>query len=104
MYFPVSVTDIAQRRSRRRSVDENTTQSSVDVLWDELQSQVSLRSTSIYLSSGAVLGQNIWGTSLPSFVVSFLFPFHSIVSAFLSLVDPAHQLLLPLAAFKCDVF
>ena len=26
------------------------------------------------------------------------------VSALLSLVGPAHQLLLPLAAFKCDVF
>ena len=26
------------------------------------------------------------------------------VSALLSLVDPAHQLLLPLASFKCDVF
>ena len=30
--------------------------------------------------------------------------FRVTVSAFLSLIDPAHQLVLPLAAFKCDVF
>ena len=30
--------------------------------------------------------------------------FRVTVSALLSLVGPAHQLLLPLAAFKCDVF
>ena len=43
---------------------------------------------------------------LPFLVLSICLTCHFMVtvSALLSLVGPAHQLLLPLAAFKCDVF
>ena len=43
---------------------------------------------------------------LPFLVLSICLTCHFrvTVSALLSLVGPAHQLLLPLAAFKCDVF
>jgi len=43
---------------------------------------------------------------MPLLVLSICltYRFRVTVSALLSLVGPAHQLLLPLAAFKCDVF
>jgi len=44
--------------------------------------------------------------TMPLLVLSICLTCHFrvTVSALLSLVGPAHQLLLPLAAFKCDVF
>jgi len=45
----VSLADIPQTR-RRQAVEENKTESSVDVLWDELQTQVRFIFTPICLS------------------------------------------------------
>jgi len=53
-----------------------------------------------------VVLSSLWLNAMPLLVLSICLTcrFRVTVSALLSLVDPAHQLLLPLAAFKCDVF
>jgi len=64
-----------------------------------------LRTRVGYIIFYVVLSSSCLNT-MPLLVLSICLTCHFrvTVSALLSLVGPAHQLLLPLAAFKCDVF